>query len=142
MVLLENLPPEMGHTYLEIMSRISKDQPPFRVTNVIPFMWASPPAEGLKIRVPVKIERIRQTFIDALEDSVNANDIIRPHPWLFTPFTYNQTREEATETLAQMHQRFPSGVKLGLAMSVELVEQQPKSHGAWTGRFKFSSRTY
>ena len=56
--------------------------------NGIPIKWVNPNGVGLKFRVPVEVERIRQAFIDALEGSADISDIVRPTPWLTTPLPH------------------------------------------------------
>jgi hypothetical protein len=136
-ILLRKLPPEIAHTYPDTLERIVRDQPPFRMPNGIPIKWEKTVGVGLKFPVPAEIERIRQVFIDGLEGSVDTSNIVRPTPWLTTPFPYAQTTEDARETYASLRQRFPSGVILSLVKSLALVEQQPKGQNAWAGIFKF-----
>ena len=87
-ILLRNLPPEIAHTYLDIIRRVVRDQPPLQMPNGISIKWANPNGVGLKFRVPVEVERIRQAFIDALEGSADISDIVRPTPWLTTPLPH------------------------------------------------------
>jgi hypothetical protein len=147
-ILLRNLPPEIAHTYLDIIRRVVRDQPPFQMPKGIPIKWAIPAGVGLKFRVPVEVERIRQAFIDAQENSADISDIVRPTPWLTTPFAHGQTTEEARKTYFPLRQQFPSGVILGLAKSLKLNEQRPKGYigpkgyVGYTGLFQFGTRIY
>jgi hypothetical protein len=136
-ILLRNPPPEIAYAYSDTLERIVRDQSPFRMPNGIPIKWEKTVGVGLKFPVPADIERIRQVFIDGLEGSADTSNIVRPTPWLTTPFSYAQTTEHARETYASLHQLFLSGVILGLVKSLELVEQQPKGQNERAGVFKF-----